>query len=155
MISSAALVEIPSEAKLCLNLSRPPVLWFCSRLKGLLGPEDLLRCCLTEVEAEVRLQIVTESDSTLFRPLIELSLSLKNGEKHIVAPDVSNSVGMHLLLGRVYLFSTTGKMVFDGMLLMQKDLTLGIPTLHIFLRIHLEIVAIRLGLGNFWKSNLP
>ena len=62
---------------------------------------------------------------------------------------------MHLLLGCVDLLSTTGKMVSDGMLLMQKDPTLGIPTLHKFLGILLEIVAIRLSLGNFWKPNLP
>ena len=71
------------------------------------------------------------------------------------APDVSNSVGMHLLLGCVDLLSTTGKMVSDGILLIQKDPTLRIPTLHKCLGIILEIVAIRLGLGNFWKLNLP
>ena len=71
------------------------------------------------------------------------------------APDVSNSVGMHLLLGCVDLLSTTGKMVSDGILLIQKDPTLRIPTLHKCLGILLEIVAIRLGLGNFWKLNLP
>ena len=60
VISSAALAEIPSETKICLKLSGPPVLGFCSRLEGVLGPEDLLRCCLTEVEAEVRLQIIPE-----------------------------------------------------------------------------------------------
>ena len=54
-ISSAALSEIPSDAKLCLKHSRPLVLRFCSRQEGVPGPEDLLRCYLTEVEAEVRL----------------------------------------------------------------------------------------------------
>ena len=49
---------------------------------------------------------------------------------------------MHLLLGCVDLLSTTGKMVSDGMLLMQKDPTLGIPTLRKFLCILLEIAAI-------------
>ena len=63
-ISSAALSEIPSEAKLCLKLSRPLVLGFCPRREGVPGPEDLLRCCLTEVEAEVRLQIIPEPDCT-------------------------------------------------------------------------------------------
>ena len=80
---------------------------------------------------------------------------IEKGKKYTVAPDVSNSAGMYLLLGCVDLLSPTGKMVSDGMLLMQKDPTLGIPTFHEFLRILLDIVAIRLSLGNFWKSNLP
>ena len=120
--------------------------------------KNLLRCCLNEVEAEVWLQIIPEPDCTrvvlanlvllelhsppLFWPLIELSQSLKKQEKHTVAPDVSYSVGMHLLLGCVDLLSTTGKMASDGMLLMQKDPTLGIPTLRKFLCILLEIAAI-------------
>ena len=61
-ISSAALSEIPCEAKLCLKLSRPLVLGFCSRREGVPDPEDLLKSCLTEVEAEVRLQIIPEPD---------------------------------------------------------------------------------------------
>ena len=92
----------------------------------------------------------------LFRPLIELFLSLEKGEKHTVTSDVSSSVGMHLLLGCVDLLSTIGKMAsLDGMLLMQKVPTLGISTLHKCLGILLEIVANRLSLGNFSKPNLP
>ena len=60
---------------------------------------------------------------------------------------------MHLLLVCVDLLSTTGKIVFDGMLLMQRDPTLAIPTLHSFLGILLEIVAIYSSLGNM--INLP
>ena len=63
-ISSAALAEIHSEAKFCLKLSRPLVLGFGSRAEGILGPEDLLSCCLTDIEAEVRLQIIPEPDYT-------------------------------------------------------------------------------------------
>ena len=75
---------------------------------------------------------ITSTFSVLI--LIELSLSLKKGEKHSVAHNVSNSVAMHLLISYVDLLSTTGKMrVSDGMLLMQKDATLEIPTLHKFL----------------------
>ena len=62
MIRSEALAEIPSEARLWLKLSRPPILGFCSRLEAVLGPKDLLRCCLTEEEAEVHLQIIPEPD---------------------------------------------------------------------------------------------
>ena len=62
---------------------------------------------------------------------------------------------MHLLLGCVDLLSTKGKMVSDGMLLMQKDPTLGIPTLHKFLGILLEIVAIPLSLGNSGSPICP
>ena len=65
--------------------------------------------------------------------LIELSLSLKKVEKHTVAHNVSNSVAMHLLISYVDLLSTTGKMqASDGILLMQNDATLEIPTLHKF-----------------------
>ena len=53
-----------SEAKLFLKLSRPLVLEFCSRRESAPGPEDLLRCCLTEVEAEAWLQIIPEPDCT-------------------------------------------------------------------------------------------
>ena len=63
-INSAALAEIPSEAKLCPKLSRPLVLEVGSRPEGVLGPEDLLRCCLTEAEAEVQLQIIPKPDCT-------------------------------------------------------------------------------------------
>ena len=124
---------------------------FGSWTEGVPDPKGSLRCCLTEVEAEVCLQITLEPDCTrvvlanlvllelhppaLLWPLIELSLSLKIGEKHTVAPDVSSSVGNHLLLSCVDLFSTTVNMVSDGMLLMQKDLTLGIITLNRFLGI--------------------
>ena len=135
-INSAALSKILSEVKLCLKLSRPLVLKICLQQEGVPGPEDLLRCWLTKVEAEVWLRIIPEPDCSkvvlanlvllelhpppLFWPFIKLFLLLKKGEKHIVAFDVSNSVGMHLLLGCVELLSTTGKIVFDGMLLMQK-----------------------------------
>ena len=61
---------------------------------------------------------------------------------------------MLLLPGYADFLSIRGKIVFDGMLLMQKDPTLGIPILHKFLGILLEIVAIRLSLGNFWKPNV-
>ena len=54
-ISSAALAEIVSETKLCLKLSRQVILEFGSRPEGVLGYEELLRCCLTKIEAEVRL----------------------------------------------------------------------------------------------------
>ena len=57
-ISSAALAEIPSEAELCLKLSRPLVLGFGSRPECVLAPEDLQSCWITEVEAEVGLQII-------------------------------------------------------------------------------------------------
>ena len=63
-ITSAALAEIPSETKPCLKLSRPLVLGFGSQPEGVLDPEDVLRCCLTEVEAEVWLQIIPEPDCT-------------------------------------------------------------------------------------------
>ena len=62
-------------------------------------------------------------------------------EKHTVAPDVCNSVGMHLLLGCVDLVSATGKLVPDCVFLMQIDPTLGILTLHKFLGILLEVVT--------------
>ena len=62
-------------------------------------------------------------------------------EKHTVAPDVCNSVGMHLLLGCVDLVSATGKLVPDCVFLMQIDPTLGILTLHKFLGILLEMVT--------------
>ena len=91
----------------------------------------------------------------LLSPLTEFFLSLKKEEKHTIASDISNSAGMHLLIGYVDLLSTTRKMVFDGMLLVQKDPTLGIPTLLRFLGIFLEILAIRSSLGIFWKPNLP
>ena len=81
------------------------------------------------------LGVVRIHPPALLWPLIKLSLSLKIGEKHTVAPDVSNSVGNHLLLSCVDLFSTTVNMVSDGMLLMQKDPTLGIITLNRFLGI--------------------
>ena len=90
-----------------------------------------------------------------FWPLIELFLSLKKWEKHTVAPNFSIFLGMHLLLGGVGLFSTTGKMVFDGTLLMQKGPAVGVPSLQKFIGILMEIVAIRLSLGNFGKPNLP
>ena len=64
VISSASLSEISFDVKLCLKLSRSLVLGFCSRREGVLGPEDLLKCCLTEVEAEVWLLIIPEPDST-------------------------------------------------------------------------------------------
>ena len=119
-ISSTAFAEIPSEAKLCLKLSRSLVLGFGSRSEGILDPEDSLGCCLIEV-----------------------------------TPDVSKTVGMYLLLGCMDLLSTTGKMVSDGMLLMEKYRTLGIPTLHKFIEMLSEIVPIYSSLGNFWKPNLP
>ena len=81
--------------------------------------------------------------------LIELFLSLKKGEKHPVASDVSNSAGMHMLLGCVDVLSTTGKIVSDDMLMMRADPALGILTLHKFLQILLEIVTICLSFGNF------
>ena len=59
-ISSAALSEIPSEARFCLKLSRPLVFRFFSQREGIPGPEDLLICYLTEVEAEARLQIIPD-----------------------------------------------------------------------------------------------
>ena len=108
MVSSAALVEILPEAKLWLKLSRALILGFGTRPEGELKPEDSLKSCLSEVEAEVGLQIILEPDCTravlvnlelleLHQPpllwlLIELSLSLKKGEKHTVASNVFNSV---------------------------------------------------------------
>ena len=118
--------EILSEANLWLTLSRPLILAFGTRPEGELEPEDSLKSCLSEVEAEVGLQIILEPDCTrvvlvnmelleLHQPpllwlLIELSLSLKKGGKAYSSLQCFqlcwNICFQHLLLGCVDLLST-------------------------------------------------
>ena len=97
--------------KLFLKHSKPLVLGFDSRPEDELDLDDSLRCCLTGVEVEIRLQIIPEPYCTKFflvnllllelhlppliLPLIELSLSLKKEEKHTVVKNY-RKLGSHI-----------------------------------------------------------